>query len=79
MSIAQQNQINELRGRLEVLEIKMNILNGTPRTVDGMPDPDPKPEDKIKEKDKVIEDIKPVKKDNESPAPIKATPIGLEG
>lgn len=75
MSIKQQNEINELRLRLEVLENKMNILNETPRTVDGMPDPDPKPEDKIKEKDKVVEEF--IEEVIEDLKPLKATPLGL--
>jgi hypothetical protein len=43
MSIKQQNEINEIRERLETLERKMNRLNNEPRTVGGVPDPDPKP------------------------------------
>ncbi|MBL4891471.1 MAG: hypothetical protein JKX91_06550 [Rhizobiaceae bacterium] len=43
MSIKQQNEINELRERVENLERKMNKVNNEPRTVAGVPDFDPKP------------------------------------
>jgi len=41
MSIKQQNEINELRKRVETLERKMNILNVEPRKVAGVVDRDP--------------------------------------
>ena len=44
MSIRQQNEINELREKLEILERKMNRMNTEPRIVAGVPDRDPVPE-----------------------------------
>ena len=44
MSIRQQNEINELRDKLEALERKMNRMNTEPRTVANVPDFDPVPE-----------------------------------
>lgn len=41
MSIKQQNEINELRKRLEILERKMNVLSPEPRKVAGVEDRDP--------------------------------------
>ena len=46
MSIKQQVEINELRGRVEELERIVNRLNDEPRKVAGAPDPDPKPNKK---------------------------------
>lgn len=46
MSIRQQNEINELRERIEKLERFANRHNDEPRTVAGMPDYDNKPEPK---------------------------------
>jgi len=43
MSIRQQNEINELREKLETLERKMNRINTEPRQVAGVPDYDPEP------------------------------------
>jgi len=43
MSIKQQIEINELRDRVDALELKLNIVSDVPRNVGGMPDPDPKP------------------------------------
>ena len=41
MSIKHQIELNELRGRIEKLEIQMNVMDKTPRTVAGIPDPNP--------------------------------------
>jgi len=43
MSIKQQNEINELREKLETLERKMNRVGTEPRKVAGVEDYDPEP------------------------------------
>ncbi|MBL4940921.1 MAG: hypothetical protein JKY81_04585 [Colwellia sp.] len=53
MSIKQQQEINELRGRLETLEGKINEMGLQPRNVAGTPDPEPEPKKSKKSKAKV--------------------------
>jgi len=49
MSIQQGNEIKELRGRIEQLERKMNILSPEKRIIAGQPEPEKeKPETKKK-------------------------------
>jgi len=53
MSIQQGNEIKELRGRIESLERKMNILSPEKRNIAGKPEPDietPEPKKKSKGK-----------------------------
>lgn len=53
MSIQQGNEIKELRGRIEQLERKVNVLSPEKRTIAGQPEPDiEKPEPKKKSKGK---------------------------
>ena len=53
MSIRQQQEINELRGRVEAMEGKINEMGLQPRTVAGTPDPEPEPKKSKKSKAKV--------------------------
>lgn len=40
MSIKLKNEIRELRGRIEILERKMNLLGVEKRNIAGQPEPD---------------------------------------
>jgi len=53
MSIKQQQEINELRDRVESMEGKISEMGLQPRNVAGTPDPDPEPKKAKKSKAKV--------------------------